>query len=287
MRNSQLHKSPSLFIFILSILSLMSCQYELTRNYVIDEKKEYEDCRKDIFFARDVYGLDAQYRGSLLVEGKVFSKCSQEKQYELINSDACALNTNMINILERAKDGFCEGIQADYYSMRLDPIRRSILENPARDTIHYSGDKAVRWSDFRLSIDSGDGILYDFVSNIQVRTKGSAKLKKEFKGFEVNAVMYRDVSAVSKEFEEDKNLKHVNLLFDIVYLHARELEIFLNEEGMEKDRTQKLTYYLTEQFQKCQDEQKEYIGETEGGLNTTAQEYWSEKIRRKLEALNE
>jgi len=156
-------------------------------------------------------------------------------------------------------------------------------DNPQEDTVYYSPDRPLVWDDFRATPRAnkyaasifpsfswtGRSEVVDGVLHYQIETK---------------VYMLKNSSWVRKGAANAYGLNHEQRHFDIVKIVVERFKRRLAEmELTPEDYDALLGYQYIETYREMNQLQDEYDGETNHGINTSAQEKWNQWIDGELE----
>jgi hypothetical protein len=158
---------------------------------------------------------------------------------------------------------------------------------PAPETIPWSADRPLRWTDFRAQPAAGTDGAALTMTTLTVRFACSDELF----GFEVTAVFFPNRSWVNRMLfvelgSEAWGLRHEQTHFDLTEVHARRARQFLSELARPCDRSAPQLSELGEGFiNDAMDAQARYDRETIHGRDGRAQARWDSQVRQQLAAL--
>ncbi len=277
-------------LLIILIFFVSSCSYKVTKNYqTSDSSNQFSNnCNPVIVKKKDLYGLHTKYLGTIKLDDSGLSiNCSEEKAIEILQNEACLLNSNLINITEEVKHGYssCYRCIAMFYNVDFDPTTNTILESANRKKIKYDPTAKINWSDFKLSLPDSSSIPYQFISNLEVKSGSRSFWMGEFKSFNAQGVFYCDVSKVKPSFATDENLLNIEMLYNLTQIFAKRLEQNLNSDINKTTNHLKIQNIIELYLENLLIEQKLFIKETEYGKNKIVQQKWINKINMDLKEL--
>lgn len=283
-------------LFILIIIILTGCSHKITTNYRLPDTSQLKgNCTPLIVKKKNLYGLQAKYLGSINLDEPFTyinrSVCSEAAAIEKLKSDACSLNSNLINITSEINPGEivppyprspCYRCIASYYSIDFNEITNSILEKSDRKIIKYDDINKLTWNDFALKFADSSLVPYEFISDIEVLAGNMSIWTGAFKEFKAQGVFYSDISKVKASFAIEKNLIQINVLYSLAEIYAKRLEQFLNSKKPKIANRKKIQYILENYLTNLRIEQKKFIAETDYGKNLIAQQEWVDRINQEL-----
>ncbi|MDW7691496.1 hypothetical protein R9C00_17885 [Flammeovirgaceae bacterium SG7u.111] len=152
----------------------------------------------------------------------------------------------------------------------------------AQKQLLYKNHPRLSWNDFKASPDISNTKVGAIISStIQMEMK-SVNSKTGIITFTACAVMYPYQSWVKIGYNTEQTLNHEQLHFDISQLMAKKLEASINKQKLKVGEEGRIQKMFDDYNVVLVGLQKKYNRETEGGVNTTKQAEWDEKIRSEL-----
>lgn len=277
---------------IILLLLLTSCINRIVTSYQKPESLITSDsCNPLIVIRKDIYGLKANYLGSIMIDepytSLTISSCSKDAALKRLKSDGCNLSANLINIITEINPGEeippyhrspCYRCIADYYKIDFDSLNSKILAENNRELFYYSSDMRLKWEDFKVVLPESYEKPYEFISTIHIKSGKISIWTGVFKEFEGSGVFYSDISKVKKSYANEKNEKVIGLLFDLTQVYAKKLEMFLNSKKPKIADRNKIQNIVNDYLNKLNSEIDQFNLETNFGTNHTALDYWTNKI---------
>jgi hypothetical protein len=259
------------------------------------EKISSDSCNPKIVLQRDLFGLKADYLGSIKIDEPIAywtkASCSKEKMYKKLLADACALKANLIQIKSEINPGEvippyhrspCYRCIADYYSFEFDSLSSEILNQENREKVYYKEDVKLKWSDFKVRLPESNEKPYEFISNIQLRSGSISVWTGAYKDFQAIGVFYSDVSKVKSSFANINNEKITGLLFNLTQVYANRLTDFLNSTRPGIADRNKLQKIIDEYTDELNLEIENFNKDTGFGSNQINLQKWENKINSEL-----
>lgn len=116
------------FLFVLAILSLVSCSHRIVRHGYQTDKSAYKSC--DVIINKNIAVNDSLQKVGEIVLGETgFStSCSEAHAIEILTNEACAIDAHVINITEEKRPDLwssCYRCTAEFYQYKSDmtPLR--------------------------------------------------------------------------------------------------------------------------------------------------------------------
>ena len=265
---------------------IFNCAHQLTRNYEVPSLvNQGNECNPRIVKKKNLIGLGAEYLGEIKLDDSGFSaSCSEEKAIEILKKEACLLNSNLINITEEIypRISSCYRCVAEFYRVDHNNVTNKILSNTKRIKLGYNTKNKLIWEDFRNTLPDTSSVPFEFISNIEIKGGGMRFWSGGYEVFGVEGVFYCDVSGVKSSFISDKNLPHVQVLYDLSQIYALKLEQFLNSDDSHGGRVEKIINIYKKYYNELIDVQGRYIIETDYGTNESVQDTWINMVTQDL-----
>ena len=285
-------------LLLVSVALLTACSHKISTNFQSAAPAPADTtCNPEIRKKSDLFGLDAQYLGSITLDEPVVymrrKVCSEEAAIEILKSKACNLNANLINITLEIKPGedappyprsACYRCIANYYYVEINETSKPILKEDARKTISWEDKTKITWDNFMIELPESSEVPYEFISRIFVSWKWS-HWTGVCKNYKAQAVFYSDISKVKKSFKTTENEKHIKLLFSLTQLYAKRLENNLNSWKPIIGNRKKLFRIINWYHMDLENAKTRFYEEAEYGENEAALKKWEDEINTELEQL--
>ena len=164
---------------------------------------------------------------------------------------------------------------------------RDYIENAEDDTVFYTPDRPLNWSDFQGSPSKPSSFAASVFPSFAYEARPEV----------VNGVIHLDLvmkvyvlkssSWVKDAARNAYSLQHEQRHFDIVQLVAERFKQKLTPERLTlEDYNSIMQYEYIESFREMNRLQEQYDNETRHGLDETAQARWTQRIQEELRSYN-
>ncbi len=271
------------YIPLVLLLIISSCSYKISRNYNVSNKDVIDNNDTDpiIVKKKNLAGLNTKLLGSIKLDDYGFTvNCSEKKAMELLKKEAISINANLINITKEIYPGYssCYRCIAYLYKYTPDYTSKNILTNNSRLKVRYDSINKIGWEDFKIKLPDSLSYPYNYFSTIEIYSENRSFWNGAFKDFSTQGVFYSDVSGVKPSFATEENLEHINGLYKITHIYAKELEQFLISSNIKTSDRNEINKILDKQLDEMHKTHERYIKETEYGRNKKNQKAWTKKL---------
>jgi hypothetical protein len=173
------------------------------------------------------------------------------------------------------KEGHTDGRLAT----RLNMVLKDYVRNQDNDTVFYSLDRPLSWSDFqapprvasRYAAEVNPNFAYEGHSKV---VNGVVELTVTVKTFTLKSGSWVKAPALNAY-----SLNHEQRHFDIAKIITERFKNKLNPDSLSiEDYNSNIQYQFLESYREMSRMQELYDGETNHGLNVAAQERWNTRI---------
>jgi len=285
-------------LLLVSVALLAGCSHKISTNFQSVAPASADTiCNPEILKKSDLFGLNAQYLGSITLDEPVVymrrKVCSEEAAIEILKSKACNLNANLINITLEIKPGedappyprsACYRCIANYYYVEINETSKPILIGDVRKTISWEDKTKITWDNFMIELPETSEIPYEFSSRIYLSWRMSP-WTGAFKDYKAQGTFYCDISKAKRSFRTAENEKQIELLFSLTHLYAKRLERDLNSRKPKISNKRKLYGIVNMYDMDMKNAVTRFYEETEYGENKAAFKKWEDEINTELEQL--
>ncbi|HOI86644.1 MAG TPA: hypothetical protein PLV51_02165 [Lentimicrobium sp.] len=282
-------------LLLVSVALLTACSHKISTNFQSAAPAPADTtCNPEIRKKSDLFGLNTQYLGSITLDEPVVymrrKVCSEEAAMEILKTNACNLNANLINITLEIKPGedappyprsACYRCIANYYYVEINETSKPILKEDARKTIGWEDKTKITWDNFLIELPETSEIPYEFSSRIYISWRISP-WTGAFKDYKAQGTFYCDVSKAKKSFRTAENEKQIELLFSLTHLYAKRLEQDLNSRKPKISNKRKLYGIINMYDMDMKNAVTRFYVETEYGENKAALQKWEDEINTEL-----
>ena len=285
-------------LLLVSVALLTACSHKISTNFQSAAPAPADTtCNPEIRKKSDLFGLDAQYLGSITLDEPVVymrrKVCSEEAAMDILKTNACNLNANLINITLEIKPGedappyprsACYRCIANYYYVEINETSKPILKEDARKTISWEDKTKITWDNFMIELPETSEIPYEFSSRIYLSWRMSP-WTGAFKDYKAQGTFYCDISKAKRSFRTAENEKQIELLFSLTHLYAKRLEQDLNSWKPIIGNRKKLFRIINWYHMDLENAKTRFYEEAEYGENEAALKKWEDEINTELEQL--
>jgi hypothetical protein len=153
------------------------------------------------------------------------------------------------------------------------------------DTLHWNASRLLTWDDFKGRPVQGIGFFGEALCNNAASFQKSTGFSKT-KTY-VHAIFDRRNSWVDPAKKSDQGLLYFQVMFNLFEVHARELRKSLKETKLGFNPTSKFEELHGLSMSKLADEYALFRQETKAGSDAGSLARWDDKIRAKLNTLQD
>lgn len=271
-----------IIILFLAVL-ILGCSPEIIRHDYVKRPIKNKNCDVTIVNEANLFGIDIKRIGRIDINLGGLVMLKQDSATQILKREACSIDANFVNILFEGRQKKVKySCSAEFYNIDFNNLQNRGIDVMNRDTLEYRSTRNLSWNDFKGVPQSSDTLS----SKVSLFTTLIIKIREinawlGYATYDINAVIFRDLSWVPPKSKTEKQLTFQQLIFDISKIYAIKAQNDLNERkiNLASDKIEKT---FQSYRQKMFAYQSEFQKETNYGQDSVALKKWNERIKAEL-----